>query len=145
MEIFSKIAETQPQAAYSAYMYGVKHKITFFLRTKLDTADYLLSIEEKLRSRFIPTITEGHMFSDTERALLVLQLKFGGLRLQNLCEVANIELLDCKVITRISITFLVITRESYENIITQNKDFHIDIEKTKTIKNKLKTKKKLNY
>ena len=52
-------------------------------------------------------------------------MKFGGLGLQNLCEVANIELLNSKEITR----------ELYENVITQNKDLQIDGEKTKTIKN----------
>ena len=46
LEILSKIAEIQPQAAYSAYMFGFKHKFTFFLRTVPDIADYLLPIEE---------------------------------------------------------------------------------------------------
>ena len=53
LEILSKIAEIQPQAAYSAYMFGFKHKFTFFLRTVPDITDYLLPIEETLRSRFI--------------------------------------------------------------------------------------------
>ena len=53
-----------------------------------------------------------------------LPVKFGGLGLQNLCEIANIELLNSKEIAR----------ELYENVITDN-------EKTKTIKNELKTRK----
>ena len=57
LEILSKIAEIQPQAAYSAYMFGFKHKFTFFLRTVLDIADYLLPTEETLRPRFIQAIT----------------------------------------------------------------------------------------
>ena len=56
-------------------------------------------------------------------------MKFGGLRLQNFCEISNTKLLNSKEITR----------GLYENFITQNKDFQIDSEKTKTIKNKLKT------
>ena len=56
MEILSKVAEIQLQAAYSAYMFGFKHKFTFFLHTVPDIADYLLPIEETLRSRFIPAI-----------------------------------------------------------------------------------------
>ena len=106
-------------------MFRFKHKFMFFLRTVPDKADYLLPIEEKLRSRFIPAITGGHICSDAERALLALPVKFGSLGLQNLFEVANTELLSSKEITR----------ELYENLITQNKDFQIYSEKTKTIKN----------
>ena len=101
LEILSKIAETQPAAAYSAYMFGFKHKFTFFLGTVPDIADYLLPIEETLRSRFIPAITRRHICLDAERALLALPVKFGDLGLQNLCEVANTELLSSKEITRI--------------------------------------------
>ena len=58
-------------------------------------------------------------------------MKFGGLGLQNLCEVANTELLNSKEITR----------ELYQKVITANKDFQIDSERTKTIKNELKRRK----
>ena len=115
-------------------MFGFKHKFTFFLRTVPDI-DYLLPIEETLRSRFIPAITGGHICSDAERALLALPVKFGGLGLQNLSEVANTELLNSKEITR----------ELYENVIKQNKDFQIDSEKTKTIKIESKGGKISNY
>ena len=113
LEILLKIPEIRPPAAYSAYMFRFKHKFTFFSRTLPDIADYLLPIEEKLRSRFIPAITGAHLCSDAERALLALPVKFRGLGLQNLCEVANIELLNSKEITR----------ELYENVVKQTKDF----------------------
>ena len=119
-------------------MFGFKHKFMFFLQTVPDIANYLLPIEETLKSCFIPSITGGHKCSDVERALrvlLALPVKFGSLGLQNLCEVANIELLNSKEIAR----------ELYESIITQNEDFQIDSEKTKTIKNELKTRKLSNY
>ena len=82
-----------------------------------------------------PAITGGHICSDTERALPAFPVKFGGLGLQNLCEVANIRLVNFKEIAR----------ELFENVITQNKDFQIDSEKTKTVKNELKTRKISNY
>ena len=62
-------------------------------------------------------------------------MKFGDSGLQNLCELANIKLLNFKEITR----------ELYDNAITQNKDFQSDSEKTKTIKNQVKTRKVSNY
>ena len=126
LEILLKIAEIQPRAPYSAYMFGFKQRFRFFLRTVPDISDYSLPIEETLRSRFIPAITEGHICSDVERALLTLPVKFGGLGLQNLCEVANTELLNSKEIRR----------ELYENVI-KNKNSQFYSEKTKTIRNKL--------
>ena len=53
LEILSKIAEIQLQPAYSAYMFGFKHKFMLFLRTVPDISDYLFPIEETLRSRFM--------------------------------------------------------------------------------------------
>ena len=68
----------------------------FFLRAVPDIADYLLPIEETLRSRFIPAITGGHTCPETEKALLALPVKFGAYGLYNFCKVTNIELLILK-------------------------------------------------
>ena len=65
LEILSKIAEIQTAATYSTYIFGIKHKFTFFLETVPDLADYLFPIEETLRSHFIPAITEGHICSES--------------------------------------------------------------------------------
>ena len=110
-------------------MFGLKQKSFFFLRAVSDIADYLLLIEETLS--FVPAITGAHISSYVERVLIALPVEFGGLELQNLCEVANIELLN----------FTEVTRELYENFITRNKDCQIDSKKTETIKNELKTRK----
>ena len=109
-------------------MFGLKQKSSF-LRAVSEIAAYLLLIEETLS--FIAAITGAHISSYVERVLLALPVKFGGLGLQNLCEVANIELLNSKEVTG----------ELYENVITRNKDCQIDSKKTETIKNELKTRK----
>ena len=92
--MLSNIAEIQPQAAYSAHMFGFKHNFTVFLRPVPDIVDYLLPIEETLKSSFILAITGDHTYSDAKRVLLAFPLKFGGSGLQNLREVVNIELLN---------------------------------------------------
>ena len=118
LEILSKIAEIQPQAAYS-HIYPNLNRNSRFSHEQSDIADWYI----------IPAIIGGHICSDAERALFELPLKFGGLGLQNLCEVANVKILNSKEITI----------EIYVNVIT-DKDFQIESEKTKTIKNELKTK-----
>ena len=70
-----------------------------------------------------------------QKALLTLPVKFGGLELQHLCEVQNIELLNSKEIAR----------KLFENVTTQYKNFQIDSDKTKTIKSELKTRNISNY
>ena len=81
LQVLSKIAEIKPQAAYSLYIYifELKHKFTFFLRTVPEIAGCLLPIEETLKSRFIPAITGDYICSHAEIALLSLPVKFGGL------------------------------------------------------------------
>ena len=59
-------------------------------------ANYLLPIEKILRSHLIPAITGDNICSEAKKALFALPVKFGSLGLQNLCEVANIELLNSK-------------------------------------------------
>ena len=77
----------------------------------------------------------GHICLDAEEALLLLLVKFGGLELKNLFEIANIEQVHSKEITR----------ELYKNVVKQNKDFQVDSQKKGTIKNKLKPRKISNY
>ena len=81
-------------------MFGFTYKLTFFVITVPDIVDHLLPIKETLRSYFIPVITRGYICSDAERALLLPLVKFSGLELKNLYEIANIKLLNSKEITR---------------------------------------------
>ena len=68
----AEIATTEPQACYSAYIFGLKHKWTYFLRTIPDTQDLLEPLS------LIPTIT-GHKINQLERDVLSLPVRCGGL------------------------------------------------------------------
>ena len=81
-------------------MFGFTYKLTFFVITVPDIVDHLLPIKETLRSYFIPVITRGYICSGAERALHLPLVKFSGLELKNLYEIANIKLLNSKEITR---------------------------------------------
>ena len=65
--MLSKIAEIQPQAAYSAYINGFQHKFNYFVRTISDIKELLQPIEDIIKKVFIPAITGGHYCSDNER------------------------------------------------------------------------------
>ena len=78
----AEIATTEPQACYSAYIFGLKHKWTYFLRTVPDTQDLLEPLERAVSQILIPTIT-GHKCSQLERDVLSLPVRCGGLGFGN--------------------------------------------------------------
>ena len=67
----SEFANSQPQACFAAYTFGLKHRWTYFMRTLPDIQDLLRPLEDALVSSFIPSLT-GHRCNPTERQLLEL-------------------------------------------------------------------------
>ena len=49
------------------------------MRTISEISHHLVSLEETLSNSFIPVITVGHICNETERKLLSLPTRFGGL------------------------------------------------------------------
>ena len=58
VENLCNIAESQPQAAYSAFIFGFVHKFTYYLRTIPDIAQLLLPIEQFIASKLIPSLLD---------------------------------------------------------------------------------------
>ena len=79
LKLLSTTAETQSQAAYLAFVSGFRSRLNYFMRTIPKISHHLVSLEQTLRNRFIPAITGGHICSVTERKLLSLPTRFGGL------------------------------------------------------------------
>ena len=55
--MLSTVAESQPQAAYSAFANGFKDKLSYFMRTIPDISNLSLPIEDIIPNRFIPAMT----------------------------------------------------------------------------------------
>ena len=86
-----KIACFEPQAAYSCFVTGFKHKPTFYIRTILNISSHLKRLDEVITTEFIPAITGGVNLSDIERRLMSLQPKLGGMRIPILSDIADTE------------------------------------------------------
>ena len=82
LTLLSKIATTQPQAAYSCFTAGYQHKLTYFLRTISGCEEHLVPVDEVIRHKFIPALTGGHVVNELERQLLALPPRLGGLGLK---------------------------------------------------------------
>ena len=91
LKLLSTIAETQLQAAYLVFVSGFRSKLDYFMRTIPEISHHLVSLEETLRSRFIPLITGGHICNDNERKLLSIPTWFGGLAIPIFYEQAAVE------------------------------------------------------
>ena len=59
LRILSKIAWHEPQAAYSCFITGFKHKTTYFMRTIPNIGKELKQLDGVVRTEFIPAITGG--------------------------------------------------------------------------------------
>ena len=112
----SDIAQTEPHAAYSAFVYGLKHKWNYLSRTVPNIDNLLKPLENCIRNTFIPTLTKGHQCSDTERDLLALPPRLGGLGIVNPSKSADLEYSNSKRLTA--------TLSSY--ILAQNENGEID-------------------
>ena len=55
--LLSSIADSQPQAAYSAFVSHFRSKLSCFTRTIPGISQFLYPLEETVRSKFIPAIT----------------------------------------------------------------------------------------
>ena len=78
----AEFAATELQACYSAYMFGLKHRWTYFLRTIPDSQDLIEPLKSAISHVLIPAIT-GRKCNQLERDVLSLPARLGGLGLGN--------------------------------------------------------------
>ena len=79
----TRIAESQPHAAYAAYTHGLSSKWNYLSRTIADTAELFIPLEKAVREHLLPTLTGQVPFSDDVQDLLALPARMGGLGISN--------------------------------------------------------------
>ena len=57
----AEFAVSQPQASYAAFIFGLKHRWTYFLRTFPDVQDVLEPLENAISNVLIPVVMEYKM------------------------------------------------------------------------------------
>ena len=92
-------ARIEPQAAYSCFLSGYKHKLTYIMRTIPNISHQLEKIDELILTKFIPAITGGISVNPNERYLLSLPAKYGGLCLPIFSERAGIEFQNSQIMS----------------------------------------------
>jgi len=96
--LLSNHAQDDPQAAYSAFTEGLCSRWTHFERTVSDVSELFEPLENTIRDQLIPALV-GWEVSDTERNIIALPLRHGGLSLTNPQETAKTEYTNFLLIT----------------------------------------------
>ena len=89
IRMLSEIAKTEPQASYSCFVSGYRHKMTYCMRTVPGIEHLLQQLDDVITTEFIPAITGGVTCTASERKLLSLPSKLGGLNIPLFSEVSN--------------------------------------------------------
>jgi len=69
----SKIAETHPHSAYSAFTHSVRHCWSYVVHTIESVGAYFQPLEEAIHQHFLPALTGRMPGSEVERELLLLR------------------------------------------------------------------------
>lgn len=79
----ARIARSQPHAAYAAFTHGIVGRWTYALRTNRDDGTLLCSLESAIQENLIPALLNRAQLNPTERQLIALPARFGGLGIIN--------------------------------------------------------------
>ena len=80
LEILTKFACTEPDAAFSGFIYGLRHRYTYFLRSVRGILQLSKPLYDAINT-FINVLLQGYTFNPTERVLFSLPAKYGGMGL----------------------------------------------------------------
>ena len=100
IEKLSEIARREPHSAYSAFVHGITSKWLYVMRTVPNISQLLTPLEEKIRMKLIPAITGRNAISDSERDLLALPCRLGGLGIINPTKISSIQHHNSEKITK---------------------------------------------
>ena len=87
------VAQTQPHAAYAAFIHGYIHKFSYLCRTVPNIDQLLQPLEDSIRSRLIPALTGRAPPCHIDRELLALPARLGGLGIVNPTKLSSSEYL----------------------------------------------------
>ena len=119
IETLAQIAVTEPQAAYTAFTYGVKHKWNYLMRTVPNIGRLLEPLEEAISRKLIPSISNGHHPNELERRLLALPPRMGGLGIPNPQDMAQTEFENSLRLTT-TLTETIIAQEVQREVSNDN-------------------------
>ena len=109
VEELAKVANDEPQLAYSSYTKALSMRWCFVQRTIPNIKEYFVPLEQAIRQKFIPAIL-GRNITNHERNLFALPVRLGGMGIQDPTMTCDVEFLNSSRVTK-NLTDLIINQE----------------------------------
>ena len=119
IEKLLNISRSKPQAAYAVFTHGIQHRWSFISQTIPDIEELLQPLEDALRYCFIPTITGRPAVNDTERELMALPTREGGLGISIPHKNALCQVKSCLSIIKPLVQLILDRKSTYPQSIQQ--------------------------
>lgn len=113
IEKLSKIALTQPHAAFSAFIQRIQSRWIFLLRTVPSLAEALQPLEDAIRQKFIPSLL-GREVNDLERELFSMPARYAGLSICNPTKQCDRQFANSEELTAPLLALLVIQERNLD-------------------------------
>ena len=98
LQRLTQFSKSQAHAAYSAFTHGLRHKLTYFMRT-MELGNFMGPLDELISNEFIPRLSGGQI-SPSVRKLISLPVKYGGMGIPILTELPGKEYSTSVLVTR---------------------------------------------
>ena len=144
LECLADIAASQPQAAYAALTFSMRHKWTFLARTTKDISTLLQPVEDVIRHKVIPAIIGKQAISDADRELFALPVKLGGLGIPILSDIASRESANSTVMTEPLVKSIMRMTDESDNIKAQQMNARKQVRETNKQRDKAKMEETLS-
>ena len=99
LEILTKFACTEPHAAFSGFIHGLRHRYIYFMRSVPGISHLLKPLDDPIDT-FTKVLLQGYTFNSTERVLFSLLAKYGGMALIIPSKICQEEYENSRAITR---------------------------------------------
>ena len=132
LEQLASIARSQPHAAHAAFTHGMTSKWTYLTRTMPGIGPNLSPLETIIRTKLIPALTGRPPPNETERELLALPARLGGIALSNPTQATDTEFLYSTKITE-ALTEAILRQDFQypEDVITRQLETKKEVHKLK--------------
>ncbi len=133
VEELADIAREEPQLAYACYTKGLSHRWTYVMRTIPDIQHLLVPLEAAIANILIPAII-GRAISDTEREIMELPVRYGGMGMPSPVKIAAREHASSKAITEPLVNLILkqeLTLENFDRKAVETTKQLLKVEKEK--------------
>ncbi|XP_028417275.1 uncharacterized protein LOC114541674 [Dendronephthya gigantea] len=79
LHVLSEIAKFQPQAAYTAFVSGFRHRFTYHIRAVPGIKTAMQLVDDTINLKLLPALLDNRSLSIHERQLVSLPARMGGL------------------------------------------------------------------